>query len=715
MLVFSILVLSCNKENPSEPEKQVEQQNTNTIKFGPQGGTTIKDNIEIQVPAGTFSSEVEVKVTKSTVPIDYFSTAASEAYLIENIPALYSQPIEISITPNSDISGDTLAAIYVPSYITSKSSVQEVVKIIRGTKNGNKIKFMLPNLPDNFLGKGIISADGKFSCTMWIFKGWMSYTTNTNNFQINYQNNVSQSTIIEIGGYFESAFNKIKQMGFDYSGRTKMPFTVNIKKNLGIDGAFVSSNFGRNNDFIDINESMLSKPSELKATIGHEFFHSIQSLYCPSSQVVQTGRMLAEVISSNPKYSIEQLWFDEATSTWFEGVFLNDPNYVSPVFLQNSQMPLSGYGSITTDPQGYGYGMCAFIKYITSKYGDGVIAKTYQKIKENLVTLDALSNATNFNFDATWHMFIRDYLSRKVYTGLIPSQLNATTTRINSLVATEVSAKRNYSSASGKIYSFVMAFTPDEKIDGNITFTVNDGEMSVFKVNGNYDQYELLGIADTSITIKNIRELATNKEILIVSVSKHRGYSPYTKTNEIDFKYKIDVFEKSNIDLTKIKKVSIYTLLPGSGISDTGSVKYDGFANPTIGADDGFYVGSFTGNVFKVNIEETKWWRDGYTNLSGSITLTYDPVKNIISELKFEVSGVLFNYYEQTNKLILKNVPFRRWNETMQETEFGVFGSSTASNYVVVSEVSEKTISHWFNIKSDGANNTSKIVISFKE
>jgi len=715
MFVFSIMVISCEKENPSEPAKQGEEQNTNTVKFGPQGGITVRDNIEIKVPAGTFSSEVEVKVTKSNVPIDYFSTAASEAYLIENIPALYSQPIEISITPNTDISGDTLAAISVPSYITSQSSVQEVVKIIRGTKNGNKIKFLIPNLPDYFLGKGNTSADGKFSCTLWIFKGWMSYTTGPKNFQINYQNNVSQSSIIEIGGYFESAFNRIKQMGFDYSGRTKWPLTVNIKKNLGIDGAFVSSNFGRNNDFIDINESILSKPSELKATIGHEFFHSIQALYCPSSQVIQTGRMLAEAVSSNPKYSIEQLWLDEATSTWFEGVFLNDPNYVSPVFLQNAHMPLDGYGSISADPQGYGYGMCTYIKFLTSKYGDGVHAKIYAKIKDNLVTLDAISNATNYNFDGLWHMFVRDYLSQKIYTNLKPFQLDATTIRINDLKMAEGSYKRQYSSASGEIYSFFMAFSPNETTDGRITFSVNDGEISVFKVNNDYNKYELLGIADTMITISNLSDIAKNKEVLVVSVSKHRGYSPYTKTSEIDFKYKIDVFEKPNIDLTKITKVGIYTLLPGSGTNNNGSTSYEGFANPTITTDDGYYVGSFTGNVFNGNFTNTKWYKDSYTNLSGTITLTYDTDKNIISDLRFEVSGVLYNYYEQTNKLILKNVPFRRWNETMQETEFGVFGSSTASNYVVVSEVSEKTINSWSNIKSDGANNTSKIVITLKE
>jgi|GEM_PF-3716954 len=714
LVVFSILVISCNKENPSEPEKESGQQNSNAVIFGPLGGTIIKENIEIKVPAGTFSSDVEFKVSKSTVPLDYFSTVASDSYLLENIPAFYNQPIEISLPVNKTISGDTLAAISVPSYITSKSSVQEVIKIIPGTRNGNKIKFILPNLPENYLGKGNIFLEGKFSCTIWIFNGWTSYKTNQNNFQIFFQNTVSQSSIIEIGNYFESAFNKIKQLGFDYSGRTKRPFTVNIKKNLGIDGAFVSSNFGRNNDFIDINESLLSKPNELKATIGHEFFHSIQALYCPSSQVAQTGRMLAEAVSKNPKYSIEQLWFDEATSTWFEGVFLVDPNYISPVFLQNSHMPLAGYGSITTDPQGYGYGMCAYIRFLTSKYGEGVIAKIYQKIKDNLVTLDAISNATNYNFDGLWHMFVRDYLSQKIYNGLIPTQLGATLIRINNLTATEASAKWQYCSASGKIYSFFMAFTPDEMTDGRITYSVNDGEISVFKVNNDFNKYELLGIADTMITISNLRDIAKNKELLVVSVSKHRGFSPYTKTNEIDFRYKIEVFEKPNINLTKIKKVGIYTLLPGSGTSNAGSNTYEGFANPTIISSDG-YVGSFTGNVFNGNLEETKWYNDSFTNLSGTITLTYDPEKNIISSLRFEVSGLQYNYYELTNKLILNNVPFRQRNETMGTTEFGVFGSATAANYVISSEVSEKTPTSWSSIKSNGANNTSKIVITLKE
>lgn len=711
VILFFLLLNSCNKDNPTEPEN--DQPITSTTKFGPQGGTTVKDNIEIKVPAGTFSSEVEVKIAKSTVPADYTASAASEAYKIENLPGLYSQPIEISITPNSAITGDTLAAITVPSYIISKSRVEDVVKIIRGTKNGNKIKFNLPNLPETFLGKDYLNAEGKFNCTLWIIKGWMSYTTSKNNFQIYYQSSVSSSSVAEIGGHFEAAFDRVKQLGFDYSGRTKWPLVVNIKKNLGVDGVFVTSNFGRNNDFIDIDESMLSKPIELKATIAHEFFHSIQALYCPSSQVTQTAKMLAEIVTSNPKYSIEQLWFDEATSTWFEGVFLNDPNYISPVFAQNSQMPLSGYEMISSDPQGYGYGMSSFIKFLTAKYGEGVIVKSYNKIKENLVTLDAINNAINLNFDGQWHTFIRDYLSLKVQKGITPSQLDATTIRINSLAATESSLKKNYSSASGKIYAIVSNFTPDQSKDGKITFWVDDGEISVFKANGDYNKYELLGIADTVITISNLRDLAINKEVLVVSVSKHRGFSPYTKTKEITFRYKIDVFDKPVIDLSKIKRVSIYTMLPGAGNSNTGAISSNSYANPSITTDDGYYAGSFNGNVFTCNFSETKWYSNSYTKLSGSISLTYDPANNTITDLKFDVAGTLYNYYDQTNIIILKNVQYAGWNPTFNRHEFGITGSS-AANFVVSSEGTEKTPTSWYNWKFTGANSTSKVIIGFR-
>ncbi len=155
-------------------------------------------------------------------------------------------------------------------------------------------------------------------------------------------------------------------------------------EDLGEDayGHYSNSIWGNNHGYIQINSEKINNLKEMKTTIGHEFFHFVQSLYDPRGSYTKA------------KCFSKHAWLDEACAVWSEAMFSDNPNYVSKVYDGNEDEPLSGIsrGLSKETYQGYGYGMSAVIKYLVKKRGEGIVLDFYKQIKSGKSSVEALLN-----------------------------------------------------------------------------------------------------------------------------------------------------------------------------------------------------------------------------------------------------------------------------------------------------------------------------------
>jgi hypothetical protein len=161
-------------------------------------------------------------------------------------------------------------------------------------------------------------------------------------------------------------------------------------------------------DFIRLNKDYGVSSTDMRAAIGHELFHSLQEIYLP------TGIL-------DP---IHGLWIKEASSTWFETVFVpgSCPGVMQAGYpfawrgLFNARESAAEGDSSAEKAQNHGYGAAALLKHRTdasSAANDPFVHSIWSGLKAGNSELESLQNALGGSVPDFWTQFSKDYFTGK--------------------------------------------------------------------------------------------------------------------------------------------------------------------------------------------------------------------------------------------------------------------------------------------------------------
>jgi hypothetical protein len=256
-------------------------------------------------------------------------------------------------------------------------------------------------------------------------RGWVNDSLASDRFRVTFsRKRVAPEAVAQLLQLLEDQKRKIESLGLTFEARTAWPIEVELE-DWGTQGAtqryglFVPSRWGANGCQLQFNAAYFRNINlfndnrrEVQATAGHELFHLVQFLYEPA-----TSFSKATGVFGQPFH-----WLEEATSTWFEPLAVDDPGYVPAIAKDNIAFvhtPL--YFPEPARAQDHGYGASLFLRYLTQKYGSQLIGDLWQRVRNDNASgtgaealnkaLDAVSDS-NSSVGLEWLTFVEMYLAQ---------------------------------------------------------------------------------------------------------------------------------------------------------------------------------------------------------------------------------------------------------------------------------------------------------------
>ncbi len=579
------------------------------------GKVITNEDLTVTIPAGTFSSNTEVSIYRLYTSHPFGEHAISSGYRIE-FSQLPSKPVEIMVRYYKTPSGETVVAVGETTFIKSIGGETETSLFLPATlSNGYAIAEFPPvTVSSSMIIDRVSARSSGYSFDVWVLSGYAKYETQ--HFKIYFPASLAYSSAIaSLGNALENAYDTYKSMGFDYSGRTKWPMTVIVKKlKSDVYGFYSSSIFGINYGTIEINEDKIGDTDQLRITAGHEFFHFVQSLYDPRSSISQAKG-----------WFYTHYWLDEATAVWAEEKFSHYQNYISPIRSGVEAAPLSGMhaGSIN-DAKNHGYGMSALVKYLVGKYGESVLVDIYKQIKTGDHPVEAIWDSVGDPSD--WYAdFLKEYCLGSIYDDFNPLSDLSGKFEIASDKDTYTSFTESYPDLSGKLFLIRLNY-PNMSSSAQITIKDDNvwGHMAVFKVKSHSIVY--IDSDYHQITISNLRELQDNGWNLLVLMTNTRAVYPYTDHTEIKLEMNV-----SNLAPKEIWRGTW---------SGKFCFKFD--SDETCWDESGTWVANVSGGYASIKLYETDGTLAGYgsgswgVDIGSSITLS---VSHYLMENPVTITG----------------------------------------------------------------------------
>ena len=527
LLLSTFLFQTCSDDNsPTEPEAQ---SSLAAATIGNGGGTLTTEELELSVPPGAFTTDT--KITLSLIKEDAgFGNELSKEYKFEGVPQTFTKPLTIKMKYDGDLTDSSYIAIGENTFIKSLNAENISYRLLSARDSSGYLVAAIPPAYTPGLLKGSSNSslnEDKLAFSVLAIAGYSSYISEQKHFKIDFPSSVPTEAY-DLASYLETAYSKFKGLGFSYNKRTKWPVEVTVKRlKSTVSGYSMNSMWGDDYGYMEFNFDKIGNAEEMKVTAGHEFFHLVQSLYDPRNRF------------SKAKFQSENLWIHEALSVWSEGLFSGDENYVSNVFLTSADMVYYGANSCAgNDANKYGYGMAAFIKYITDENGNEILVKIYDEILKGNNSFVAIDNVIPDNTYLIWVEFLEKYLAYNIYSGkdFEPGSLanEAIGTGGKFVIRYDADTlktfSKKYKNLSAVMYSVRTVGTSlsaidensqlDFKIDGNII-----GDILLFKENDSECVFLKEGF--DSVKLDNFKSISDAGYVIIAAVANSRLITPY--------------------------------------------------------------------------------------------------------------------------------------------------------------------------------------------
>lgn len=511
LILLALGMSQCKLFDPVNPDDKTVVEKT----IGSEGGTIESHTVEIVIPPGAFNEPYTIEVSTLDAQSSGFgSDEASVFYNISGIPLNIGAPLQIKIEPDGGNLNQMLGILSETVYVKSLDSEQLVHRFHEGTITGNQYQMTLsPEAENQQYGNETIDITVGLvqHHQVLLVSPAKQNPEQKQTDQVLFEMVVSDQFVnqaIPLAEYLIEAYDKIQnELGFDYSARTSWPVKVTIS-DLGAEayGYFNSSKWGNNSGSLFLNQRKLSDLAEMRATIGHEFFHLIQSLYDPRWAYTKA-------ISAGP-----WLWMDEATAIWVEERFSNDPAYASSIRSAYVKVPLNGLiVGAQSGAQDHGYGMSAFIKYVVKKHGVNKIRQLYDQCKAgNNDLLNAINNVLGDNHSNYYPEFINQYALGQLYNDFTYQNFGHDDFYVvNAATDNHKLFEQNLAPLSTKIYRARInhsGFDPDSYLTLKNTGNVGNTKIFAYKTANNVTTLLSSGLQE--VQLDNLQQLHQENAVL---------------------------------------------------------------------------------------------------------------------------------------------------------------------------------------------------------
>ena len=449
ILTMSLMACSTKEDvaderEPLKPETPVEKDEWETIQ--PDGGVIERDDITIQFPKGTFSSETKVAVSEVKKGQILGEDEVSKFYQI-TMPVSTGAAMTIEIQ-SEEQAGDIVLVANMPSRSMHQEEASYAITSFDATYQQGKYKVTIPKF-DNGTSTDDISFSvgmahraqfsnskniGKKASTRTIEgekEGDISWYYDTDRaFEQTYAVQLA-GLIDDLNSYIHTAIKQIHDLKFTVREKRRIPIQF---KALGQDiyGLFKQSPFDDKYSHIELNLNILTTSGldreTLKQTVIHEFFHYFQADY--------DARWY---FSKYRNCNGDELMMYESGATWIEK-FMNGGIPPSrqfaerlPHFLRGlinlediykddaTCLDKNGKLDIGKARQSHGYAMGALLEYMTKQMGNKKILDFYEYwARESKSTFDNLQYLANEGNLMTFYGGYDDFITSCCLGEVVP-------------------------------------------------------------------------------------------------------------------------------------------------------------------------------------------------------------------------------------------------------------------------------------------------------
>jgi hypothetical protein len=379
------------------------------------GGSVGTEACSLTVPAGTFPDTVTLAISQLDEPVAFESHAVGDSYEISGIPAGGNAPLEIAVQLPESAGANPMLAVGEQA-LSNEGGFGWHYELVDTQVANGRLTWQMPAIPAEATTRG--ATRGLFDVYRFRLVVVSGYTQQADDhFKILYPLDLDDAAVTPVANALSAAYKLLHGThGLSAAARTTWPVRVYIKPlAAGTDGVCVSSTWGINSDYMELNRSILANTETCRVTAGHEYFHLVQAMY------------------SSPPLA---LWLDEAASTWFEKkMSLNTASYIPRAYSGNPREWLKGmhaepyreYSASlnprawitwkTGEAQDRGYGLGVFFEYLSGRYdwNESFWKNVYEKIKSGSHPIPAVTASTPTDFGVCWRDFTRKFPANQIY------------------------------------------------------------------------------------------------------------------------------------------------------------------------------------------------------------------------------------------------------------------------------------------------------------
>lgn len=368
--------------------------------IGSDGGTISLGGVSVTIPAGALDTRTMITLSRASAAHG-LTPKPSMAYTLDvpDNPCIH-QPMTVSIRTGA--ANGTTSVGFWDAYDDGGNTNATLPTILPAQVQDGVATFAIPrtdvcpstsNSPADINQARADATNGVPTRSYFSFLVISGYLhMQSAHFRVNYPSSLigeREDVAQQILNYAESAYNKLSNLGFKFDTAITWPMALNV--NFGMDernGETAIPLSGKASQYICLNANICAtdKLNLLKVTIGHEFFHAVQHTYDPRAALRIRHTWTRPVF----------LWLAEASSVWFESRMLESSTYVPDVFVNNIDRKNAGL-EIATDRstlQDNGYWASGFLRYLTTKKSDFLLASIWDEVRAEGTMLSDYSDLT---------------------------------------------------------------------------------------------------------------------------------------------------------------------------------------------------------------------------------------------------------------------------------------------------------------------------------
>ncbi len=601
LVLFVLLAFSgCSSDSDSPTDPVIPDKPLATATIGSAGGALETDELILEIPAGAFTGDVELKVYHDTTEDPFGDETASRVLRLEGIPDGFSLPVVFKLAHDPANADSLFALVGGQSWIPSlqESHVTWMMEDCRDSLDWAIFEFQPAS---DFAGK----ADTSTPVLVTTVKGISQLETSDGHFRIYWSPSMATTDqITNLRDYIEGAMALYNVMGFEQIGFDDWPIKVQVEP-LNWFGHW-APNPRKLGGELAFSTRYIHDDVEIHLTAGHELLHFCQYFYDPRS-IRDRG------YNANPNS-----WLDEATAVYIEDYFAPNPEYTSAARRGRELTALDGI----INPQGrslaeHGYGQSSIIRYLAETEGDDFILKTYADISTGTHAVAALQNQTETDLQDVWADLLEELVTGKIYSDVtIPVLVKYGyyfMQTINSAADSVGTHALDYPDLSGQTYYVGWGdgylFNANQRLE----FWCDAPEygLSIYGLK-EPDTRDLLGHAYGKVVLNNLPTVKDNYTVLMALVSNHHLEGPdYNSFTGITIQSRLR--ETENVGRYDHAMIRIQYEADWSTSPDNTYSQEMNFVE---------VAGSFSGTSFSASWDSTG---TGDVHYSGHINVALDP------------------------------------------------------------------------------------------